>query len=107
MDKIVEYINKNIETASLTGVAEVFRISPSHLSRLFKESLGVNFIEYISGVKLSKAEYMLKNEPSTGINEIAALVGFEDSSYFARKFKAKYGLSPSMYRRACTGIEKQ
>ena len=75
-------------------------VSEEHLSRTFKKEITFGFSEYITLIRLQKAEHMLKNEPSRAITEVAYACGFNDSNYFSYKFKKAYGLTPSEVRDA-------
>jgi len=68
-------------------------------SRLFKQTYGVGFLEFVQRKRMEKAEELLNNSEMP-ITSIAYAVGFQDPSYFARTFKQHFGCSPSDYRRA-------
>ena len=53
--------------------------------------------EYITGVRLERAEFMLK-KTSLPVKEIAESCGFSSANYFAKVFLARYGKSPQKYR---------
>lgn len=96
IEETVKYIQKNFMTdLSLPQIAKMHSISPAHLSRTFKKETGFGFTEYVSLVRLQKAEYMLKNEPGKSVCEIAYACGFNDSNYFSDKFRKTYGVAPS------------
>ena len=99
VDRAIEFINDNyMLDIKLCDVSEKESVTPEHLSREFKKSTGFGFNEYLTLVRLRRAEYMLKNEPGRSIGEIAFTVGFNDSNYFARKFKQITGKTPSKAR---------
>jgi AraC-like DNA-binding protein len=66
-------------------------------SRLFKQTYGVGFVEFIQRKRMDKAEELLSNSEMS-ITSIAYAVGFQDPSYFARSFKQYFGCCPSDYR---------
>ena len=84
---------------SLSEMAESFSVSAEHLSRMFKKETGFGFNEYVTLVRLQRAESMLKNENGKSISEIAYACGFNDSNYFSDKFKKAYGVVPSEIRK--------
>lgn len=95
----VKYIQENYtSTIRLTDVAKMLSVSEEHLSRLFKKEITFGFSEYITLIRLQKAENMLKNEPSRAVTEVAYACGFNDSNYFSYKFKKAYGITPSQLR---------
>ena len=96
VEQTVSYIQKNyMEDISLSEMARLRSVSAEHLSRTFKKETGFGFSEYLTLVRLQRAEYMLKNEPGRSIAEVAYACGFNDSNYFSEKFKRAYGISPS------------
>lgn len=96
IEETVKYIQKNfMADISLPQIAKMHSISPAHLSRTFKKETGFGFTEYVTLVRLQKAEYMLKNEPGKSVCEIAYACGFNDSNYFSDKFRKAYGVAPS------------
>ena len=79
-------------------MAKLHSVSSEHLSRTFKRETGFGFSEYLTLVRLQKAEYMLRNEPGRSVCEIAYACGFNDSNYFSDKFRRSYGHSPSKFK---------
>lgn len=99
VDAAIKYIQANyMSTIRLADVAKMLSVSEEHLSRTFKKEITFGFSEYITLIRLQKAEHMLKNEPSRAITEVAYACGFNDSNYFSYKFKKAYGLTPSEVR---------
>lgn len=95
IDDIVKYINENFTSdIKLSGVARLKSVSPEHLSRTFKACIGNGFNEYVTLLRLKRAEEMIKTEPNKTISEIAYECGFNDGNYFSYKFKKMYGVSP-------------
>ena len=99
VDAAIKYIQSNyMATIRLADVAKMLSVSEEHLSRTFKKEITFGFSEYITLIRLQKAEHMLKNEPSRAITEVAYACGFNDSNYFSYKFKKAYGITPSDVR---------
>ena len=99
VDAAVKYIQENYtSTIRLADVAKMLSVSEEHLSRIFKKEITFGFSEYITLIRLQKAEHMLKNEPSRAVTEVAYACGFNDSNYFSYKFKKAYGITPSQLR---------
>lgn len=82
---------------SLAAVALVAGMSANYFSGQFAESTGVNFVEYVSRIRIEKARDFLQN-PDLRISEIAFEVGFQSLSQFNRAFKRVEGCSPREYR---------
>jgi len=103
----VRYIQENYtQTIRLADVAKMLSVSEEHLSRTFKKEITFGFSEYITLIRLQKAEHMLKNEPSRAITEVAYACGFNDSNYFSYKFKKAFGITPSEVRDGGLSAEK-
>lgn len=73
-------------------------LSPAHLSRLFRSSMGMPPMAYLHQQRMEQATNLLLHT-SWPIARIAGDVGFDDQNYFARCFRATYGLSATEYRR--------
>ena len=94
-----EFVNSHYsECISIRETAESVRISPSYLSHLYKDGLGITFTEYLSGVRIDAAKEMLRYAEKS-VSEVAAAVGFDDTSYFTRIFKRYVGVSPKQYQK--------
>ncbi len=103
-NKYVEQVLKTLEERytfdiTLSEISNQLTVSAEHLSRLFKKETGLGFNEYLSMLRLKKAEIMLKQNGDSTISEIAFSCGFNDSNYFCEKFKKVYGLSPLKFRK--------
>ena len=96
--KAKEYIENNYMTdITLKETANILKISPEHLSRVFKAETGFGFCEYINLIRLNKANELLKDKKMS-VLETAYKCGFNDSNYFSVKFKKLYGISPLAYK---------
>lgn len=97
--EVVTYIQRNYwQPLSVEGIAAVFHVSPSHLSRLFRRETGYSIISFLRRVRLDKAKELLAGSDLSA-GTIAERVGFSDQSYFSRVFKTYEGVSPAQYRR--------
>lgn len=83
---------------SLNTIAEQLHMNPSYISRLFKESTGKSFTEYLTNVRLEKSKKMLL-ETSLKVEEIGKKLGYNNSYYFIRLFKEYTGTTPGEYRK--------
>lgn len=94
------------DPVSLEDVARQVHLSPFYFSRLFKEKEGVNFVEYLTRLRLEEAKRLLARTNET-IAAVAARVGYAEANYFSRIFRRHFGLSPSEYRekRPAAGAE--
>ena len=85
------------EKISLEAIASNMYLSPIYISKLFKEEMGDSPINYLISIRLKKAASFLKDSNLT-ITEISSLTGYENTYYFSRLFKKKYGVSPKEFR---------
>lgn len=98
MTVVTDYIENNYpKDISLEGLAEIVKISPFYLSKLFKQETGENFIDYITGVRMRKARELL-SDPFNNIKEVCFMVGYRDPNYFARVFKKTCGVTPTEFK---------
>lgn len=100
MPSVVSYIDSNFgdSNLSLVGVADIFQISETYLSAVFKQTTGINFSSYVEGVRIDKAKEFLKTT-SMPVSEIAQRVGYYSANSFCRAFKRVTGISASEYRK--------
>lgn len=96
---ISEYIKQNFEQEiSLGELSRIFAVSEGYLSRKFRQVTGIGLNQYITFVRISHGERLLK-EGSLSVTEVASRCGYNDSNYFAAVFKKIKGVTPLRYRR--------
>ena len=82
---------------SLEKVAEYAGISKGQMSKLFRAKTGLSYIDYITYLRMEKAKELL-SQTDRSIKDIFMAVGYMDVTGASRKFKAYYGMNPSVYR---------
>lgn len=97
LQSLLNYIFTSYKTASLTKFAEDFHQSVSALSKLIKQSTGYTFQEMLQRTRFKKATELLVGTDMP-IDEIVVAVGYENQSYFYRRFKEIYGMTPRKYK---------
>lgn len=95
--KVLKYIEENYKTASLTTLAKRMNQSISSLSKMIKSSTGSTFKELLQNKRLNQSAHLL-SATKLPITDIIYMVGYDNTSYFHRIFKERYGLSPKQYR---------
>ncbi|QGG55761.1 helix-turn-helix domain-containing protein [Paenibacillus sp. B01] len=85
------------EAISLQSVASQINVSPSYLSRIFKQEKGVNFVSYLTEVRLEKAKIYLRSG-KLKVYAVAEMVGYPNYTYFSKIFKKHVGVTPEEYR---------
>lgn len=96
--KLVSYMEKHYsEPVSLRDLAEAVSCNHQYLCRFFREITGTTPIQYLISIRLSHACTLLR-ETTKSILEISLDCGFENTSYFIRKFRQQNGCTPREYR---------
>ncbi|MDC7239428.1 MAG: DNA-binding response regulator, partial [Spirochaetales bacterium] len=96
---VVNYIDQNYAAEiSLGALAEMYRVTPSHLSKVFKKEKGLTFLRYLNQIRMDHASQMLL-DPKYRISEIAESCGFHSPLQFTKVFKEFYGKTPRDFRR--------
>jgi AraC family transcriptional regulator, L-rhamnose operon transcriptional activator RhaR len=91
---------------TLTELASELHLSPSYLLRLFKSSTGMPPMAYLSRRRVETAAELLLHT-SQPMTQICRSVGWPDQNYFARRFKAHFGLTATTYRRRFADSARQ
>lgn len=99
VNQALEYIDNHYmnSNTSLSIVAESLGVSDSHLSRIFKAQIGKRFMEYLIHKRIEKAKELLISEQYK-VNDIAALVGYDNQISFMKIFKKYTGITPSEFK---------
>jgi two-component system, response regulator YesN len=93
--KALSFIRENYNRGiQLTDAAEAAQVNAAHLSRLFAKNLGINFIDYLTTLRINEAERLLKEKPVT-VKEAAFASGYQDPNYFSKIFKRIKGILPT------------
>ena len=95
----VSYLKSHIYDCDLklTRLHDFCGISGTYFRKLFKARFGESPQKYVMSKRLSHAKAIIESGDFNTITEVACSVGYDDSLYFSRAFKKKYGYSPSHY----------
>ncbi|MGM0523513.1 MAG: response regulator [Bacillota bacterium] len=97
--KMTHYIETHIdEDLSLEQLSTEAKLSPIYVSKVFKERLGMNYIEFLTTCRIDEAKRRLLETDET-IKAIAVDVGYHDANYFGKVFKKVTGETPNAYRK--------
>lgn len=83
---------------TLDEIAGKLGVTPEYLGMQFHQETGVKFSAYVKALRINKAKELLVGT-QLKLYEIAELVGYSDSKYFSKVFKADTGQLPAEYRR--------
>jgi AraC-like DNA-binding protein len=98
IQQTLTYIHRHLgDRIELDKLAEETCVSKDHLIRLFKQATGETPVNYIIRRKLEQAELLLTTT-SMSVKNIAAELGYDDTSYFIRVFRKHSNMSPQEYR---------
>lgn len=96
--KTVAYINVNyMKNISISEIASEFNANRNHLSRIFRERLGISMQQYLIQKRLNASKKLLKKGYS--IYQTSQLVGYHDQFVFSKAFKKQFGYPPSEYKK--------
>ena len=96
--KILEYIRSSYSTATLSELANMLGFSTPYVSRMICNSFGLSFKELLMRERFSVACDLLCTT-KIPIGDIINHIGYENSSYFHKEFKKRYGMTPKNYRK--------
>ena len=89
-----ENYNKDL---SLKSLALEYNVNTSYLGQVFTKEIGIQFSDYLNKIRNSVAKDLILNT-NKKISDISKEVGYLDTSYFYRKFKKYYGVTPATLR---------
>ena len=96
---LTRYLQEHLaEDVSLSVLAEEFHLSAQYISQLFKSEIGVNFLAYLTNIRMEQAKKLLLSS-SLSIAEVSEQSGYADYRVFTKVFKKNEGITPSQYRR--------
>ena len=97
--RIQTYIDENYgdQSLCLSRISDLFHISESYFSFLFKKTVGVNFSTYLEQIRMTQAKHLLETT-DIKITDLYVAVGYNNLTSFRRAFKKKYGVAPNALR---------
>ena len=107
IQQVLQFVSRNYrQELSLESIAAAFFISPSYLSRLFKQKTSRNLITYIQELRIERAKELAL---STNMHayEIGEAVGISDPVYFSKLFKKRTGFNISRFRETMKNTETE
>ena len=87
------------QTITVEELAKEAGMSPSHFSRVFKETLGSTPMQYVLAYRIEQAIKMM-SDPGRPLGDVALACGFADQAHFSRSFKQVTGQTPRQFRAA-------
>jgi AraC-like DNA-binding protein len=104
-DRILKYVTDHYTDSnlSLNSIADLFEVTPSYLTRYFKDQTGNPLMQYLDSVRMGKVKEQLGSS-DLKLKEIIARNGYVDETNFIRKFKKNEGITPLQYRNLKRGV---
>lgn len=96
--EFLDYIEKNYQNCTLSSMAKHFGFNAGYLTTFLKEKTGRSFLEHVQEQKLNQAKLLLMNT-NASVYEIIAGCGYQNISYFYKKFKENEGITPAEFRK--------
>ncbi|MBQ0000698.1 MAG: helix-turn-helix transcriptional regulator [Clostridiales bacterium] len=101
MDYITHHYQEHI---TLEQAAEIMHMSPKYFSSFFSKTFLISFAQFLNNYRIDQACILLKTTDMP-VLEISFEVGFENISYFTKKFKELKGLTPKEYRKRTNPVK--
>ena len=101
LDFVARHMHQPLDVAT---IAAAVNLSPSRLSHLFSEQVGMPPSRYVEHRRLERAQHLLASTSMT-VGAIARASGFSSQFYFATRFKQHTGVDPSTWRANATLAE--
>lgn len=99
MKVILDYIdNHYYENMTINNLAQMMHYNEYYFMKIFKQYTGKTFISYINEIRIEKSKYLILNT-DLSITEIATKVGFNNTSYYIKKFQHLQGITPHKFRK--------
>ena len=97
-DYAAKYIDENYaQPMSMQSVCDEIGISQTYLSRLFRKYSDTTFNAYLTRCRMEAAMKLLQEKPDLLLRDVAACIGYDDSSYFTKVFHQYTGKTPSQF----------
>ncbi|MCR4691366.1 MAG: response regulator [Lachnospiraceae bacterium] len=98
-EKAIAYVREHFADSGLSvdRVCSHLGVGTTYFSNIFKKQTGMNFVAYLTKVRMEEAVRLLENTDEKSY-VIAGKVGYEEPTYFSYVFKKQYGSSPAKYR---------
>ena len=89
------FIHQNFtKNISQEEIANKIGITTQHFSTIFYHKMNCNYSTYLTRLRLNYAKNLIKRKKITNVSELCQTVGFYSTSYFIKKFKEEFGITP-------------
>lgn len=103
INALMDYLRRNLDQPhDLDSLARFFNMSRRTLTRHFLKATGTSLGEWLNAERLQRSQELLETTDNS-IESVAAMAGFQSPISFRQSFKARFGVSPSEWRRTFRG----
>jgi two-component system response regulator YesN len=96
--KVLKFLNNNyFANITLDDAAKSVNLSYHYFSKVFKDEVGKNFVDYLTDLRIEKSMGFLENN-KLSIKEVCHKIGYNDPNYYCKIFKKITGMTPTEYR---------
>lgn len=106
MNELMDYLRRNLDKQhDLDSLAGFVSMSRRTLTRHFVNATGNTLGEWLNAERLQRSQELLETSDGS-IESVSQMAGFQSPISFRQSFKAKFGVSPSEWRRTFRGTKK-
>ncbi len=95
---VLGYLSVNYNRTTLNETADFFKYTPDYLGKMLKRYTGRTYREIVLEYQLEHGKELLEKSDRS-VTDISQEVGCFDASHFTKKFRKKYGISPTEFRK--------
>ena len=100
MHRVLEHVDRHLDQSlDLATLAGVANFSAFHFHRVFTAWMGETLADYVRRRRLELGALRLATDPRASVLQVALSVGFNSAEAFTRAFRARFGMSPSEWRK--------
>jgi len=98
VQQIISFVEENYQkNIQVEDIATFCKLDRGHISKIFKNNMGITLREYLVHCRINKACELMKTTTHS-LDQISEMVGYSNTFNFSRAFKASTGQAPSQWR---------
>ncbi len=104
-ERVIQEAQRNLSDFTVSDAAKCCNLSFNYFCSRFKKAYGMSFSAYLYYLRMNEAKRLLLTTEMS-ITDIAMATGFTDASYFIKKFKLTYNLTPHQFRHSTQYVDE-